>query len=141
MSDQQVNPRRLRRVDHARAVFYRQRHRFFDQDMLAGAGRDFGMIGMELVRRRDVNRVDRRIGAHFRDAVTGGAAEIGLEPGARLGARVDRRHDVEPRVQGKGRQHHREPPSQPGDAEFQFSARLTAIHCTSRKFGGQSILS
>ena len=45
----------------------RQRHRLLDQEMLAVPGGEHRMTGVILMRRRHIDRLDRRIGAQFLD--------------------------------------------------------------------------
>ena len=79
-----------------------------------------GVRGMELVRRRDIDRLDVGVGAQVGDLAVDPALEVGLELGARLGAGVGGAHQRDARVAHQGRQHHREGASQTGDAELEF---------------------
>ena len=79
------------------------------------------MLAMELMRRRDIDRVDGRIGAERRDRVVGLCGEILGEALARLGARVGGGNEPHRRVAGKCRQHHRKGAAKPGDAETEMA--------------------
>ena len=63
VADDQMEIRPLGRRDHRIAVGQGQRHRLFDQDMLALRQGVDRLLGMELVRRSDVDRLDVRVGA------------------------------------------------------------------------------
>ena len=122
VTDQQVNPGRRRGVDHACAVFDGQRHRLFDQNVFSRPCRNFSVFGMKLVRCRNVDRVDISLAAHRLDAVIGSPAEIGLEPHPGRWPCIDRRHDIQPRMQRERRQHHGKSATETGNTEFQISA-------------------
>ena len=69
-------PRCLRdRID----IIAAQRDRLLDQDRLAGGDRPQRLHGMEMVRGRDVDRLDRRIGEKGSFVHIGGRAEAGGE--------------------------------------------------------------
>ena len=63
MAHDQLHAPCPRRVDHRAAFAQRQGHWFFDQDMFAGGGGQFGMRDMKLVRRCDVDHIDIGIAA------------------------------------------------------------------------------
>ena len=109
------------RVDDGRAIFDGQRHRFFDQQVLAGLGRLRRMLAMELMRRCDIDRVDGRIGAERRDCVIGVCGKFPGEPFAGLRAGVGGRNEPHRRVAGQCRQHHRKRAAKSGDAETERS--------------------
>ena len=109
------------RIDDGRAIFDRQRHRFFDQQVLAGLGRLRRMLAMELMRRRDIDRVDGRIGAERRDRVIGVCGKFLGEALAGLRAGVGGGNEPHRRVARKCRQHHRKRAAKPGDAETERS--------------------
>ncbi len=58
----QVDARPRRRVTHAIDVGGGQRQRLLAQDVLAGLSRLDGPLGVEMIRQRNVDGVDRRIG-------------------------------------------------------------------------------
>ena len=61
--DDEHDIRGLRRVDHRAAFGERNRHRLFDQHMLSARRREAHMLGMMLMRCRDIDDLDVRIGA------------------------------------------------------------------------------
>src|SRR3954471_16209883 len=88
--------------------------------MLAGRKRGDDMLGMELVRRGDIDGVDVRVRAQLGDLAVDLALEVGLELGPRLGARVGGGNQGDPRIAHEGRQHDRECTPQTGDTDFKF---------------------
>ena len=79
------------RGDDGVAVGERQRHRLFQNDVLAVLGRENGVRLMELMRGGDIDHLDRRIGAERADVVIGLGVEIAREGRARRGVRIGRR--------------------------------------------------
>lgn len=63
VADHQMGAGALAGGDHAAAVVEAQRHRLFDQDMLAMGRRQRHMLGVQLVRRGHVHPLDLRVGA------------------------------------------------------------------------------
>jgi hypothetical protein len=83
-----------------------------------------------LVRRRHVDDLDRRIGAERLDGLVGVGGEVRREPRARLGPRVGRRHQGDPRIGRECRQHDRERAAEPHDPDPQLA--LSDHHCLTR---------
>ena len=75
-------------VDHRRAFDERQRHRLFDEDVLAVPGRRDDVLGVKLMRCGDVNRVHVRVRAELMDGGIGRSTEVPRELDAGLGTRV-----------------------------------------------------
>jgi len=113
----------LRRGDHAVALVERDRHRFFHQHMLAGGGSRFDVVGVQLVRRGNVDNIDFRVGAHRLDRPIDAAAEFPGEAHGCVGARIGGGDQLDPRVRRQRRQHQREGASQPRDAYPQSALR------------------
>ncbi len=91
-------------------------------------GRSRDVVGMELMRRCDVDRLDRAIAAQLVDRRVGRRlGKILAEARARLGARVSAGHHLDQRMQREGGQHQAEGAAQSGDAEAQPS--LTHGRC------------
>ena len=79
---------RFGRIDHLRAFGERDRHRLFDQHVLAVRRGQRNVLRVMLVRRGDVDHVDGRVRAQASRDESGSRAEIRRELFARLGARV-----------------------------------------------------
>jgi hypothetical protein len=95
----------LHRGDDRVAVGERQRHRLFQDDVLAGGGGETRMFGMKLVRRRDVDRIDRRVVAQPAYVVMRSGVEVAGERFARRRLRLRRGGDAEAWV-ARRRVHH-----------------------------------
>jgi hypothetical protein len=119
VTDAKLYAGRLRRLDHVRALRKRQRHRLFHQHVLAVARGENRVLGVQSVRRRDVNDVDAGIAAQRVDRRVRARAELGDEPIARLGARVGSRRQPNARVADERRQHQRERAPEAGHAPAQ----------------------
>jgi hypothetical protein len=105
VTDDQVNARARGRVDHRLALGERERHRLFHQHMLAGAGGCHRVLAMELVRARDIDRIDRRIGAQRIDCLMRPHAEIGLEAMPGFRPRIGGAGERDARIADERRQH------------------------------------
>ena len=123
VADHEAHPRAVRRRDDGVAIIERERERLLDEQMLAVPRREHRVDGVELMRGRHVDDVDRRIGAQVLDVRVGLGGKFRRETSARLGARVGRRHQRDPRVGGKGRHHHGKRAPEPGDADAQLALR------------------
>ena len=92
MADDEMHVGALGRVDHRGAVVQRQRHRLFDQQMLAVPCRQHGMSRMMLMRGRHIDDLDIGIGAEFLDGfVRFGRENCLAELRPRVGARIRHR--------------------------------------------------
>ena len=127
MADNQVTAGRPRSVDHRATFIQGQRHRLLDERMLARGKGKTRMLRMELVRRRNVQHFERRIGAQLFHRRIGTTAKVALELRARLGARVGRGDQRDARVGRERGRHQRERASEAGDAD---------THCLHRGRGG-----
>ena len=90
VADHEMHAGATRRVDDRGAFLERQRHRLFDQQMLAVPRGEHGMVRMKLMRRRHIDGLDRGIGAQVLDGLVGLGGEIRREALPRLGARYPR---------------------------------------------------
>ena len=91
-------------------LFVVERHRLLDEDMPAGGERLFGGGGEEVVRQRDVDDVDRRVGEEIRERAmdrpaarageVGGVRRVAVVGGGETEIRrgIDRAADVERRA-------------------------------------------
>ena len=120
MADDQVNAGLTRRIGHGGAILERERHRLFDQHVLAMLGSENRVARVMLMRRRDVNDLDRRIGAKVFDRFVGPGRKILRKAAARLCARVSRGDQLDARI-AKRRQHHAERTPQTRNADAQSS--------------------
>ncbi len=89
--------------------------------MLAVARGQYGMPGVPLVRRCDVDHFDRRIDTKLFNGRVGVGAKILGKALSCLGARVCCRHQGDARVGLKGRQHHGKCAPETGHADAQFA--------------------
>lgn len=96
--------------------------------MLAVAGRDPDMLGMKLMRRRDVNSFDLRIVTQFLDARICGGAMFGSEPATRFRAYISTRNDRDFRIRKRRRHQH----------ESAAKARHAETQRADRRLGGRS---
>ena len=83
VADDELHLVALHRRDDGVAVGERQRHRLFQDDVLAVLGRHDGVRRVELVRRRDVDHLDRRVGAQLLHVGVGAGVEVAGEGLAR----------------------------------------------------------
>ncbi len=117
VADNQMDLLALDRGDDGVAIGERQRHRLFQNNVLAMFGREDRVRRMELMRRRDINDLDRRIGAQSADVIIDAGIEIAGERRPRDRMRIGRRTQ---RVTAVGRRclhHHRAGHAEPGDTE------------------------
>ena len=75
--------------------------------MLAGAGSERGVSGVELMRRRDVDDFDGRIRAKVVYVRIGPRIEVAREGVARRVMRIGRGHECHAGVRGRGAHHNR----------------------------------
>ena len=127
VSDDQMNLRGRRGIDHGAAFGERHRQRLFHQHVLAGTRRHADMRGVELMRGRDIDRLDACVGAKRpRPRRKCSRIEVGGEF-CRALRRADRRpRQLDPRIEAEGRQHDGEGAAEAGDAEAQFASRRGA---------------
>ena len=117
VSDDQLHARTSCRADHRLTLVDRQGHRLLDEHVLTGSRGDPYVLGMELMRGRDVDRFDRVIVAQRLDRVVCASAEIRLELTARFGTRVRSARQLDAFVGDEGRQHQRERAAEADDTE------------------------
>jgi hypothetical protein len=79
------------------------------------------MLGMQLMRRRDVDRLDVGVGAQRSDIGLGAGVKVGGEATARLVARIGGRDELDTGMMRKRRQHDGERTAEPGDAQTEFA--------------------
>ena len=117
VADDELHAGRRRRVDHPRAVGERQRHRLFDEHVLAVPCRRDRVRRMHLVRRRDVDDVHRRVGAQRLDRRVR-AVHRNRRRSARAPRRAGRRRRTSSnaRIGDERRQHQRERAAESGHA-------------------------
>ncbi len=118
--DNEMDTRRTCGRDHPGAIVERNRHRLFDQHVLAIARRKDRMRGVKLMRRRNVDDLDIRIGAKLLDRVVGPGGKILREAPPRFGSRISRANQRNTRVGRECRQHHGERAAEPRDADAQL---------------------
>ena len=93
--DEELDVRPSGRSDHRPAILDGQRHRLLDQHMLAGGRGQRRVRCMELVRRRDIDRIDFSVRAQFLHRCKGARGKLLGKSPARLRARIgrgDQRH-------------------------------------------------
>jgi hypothetical protein len=118
-TDDQLDARAARGGDHCATVLQRQRHGLLDQYVLALRRCDASVVRVELVRRRNVDDFDRRVGAERLDRVVRLRAELPLELPPRLRARIGGGDQLDPGIGREGRDHQREGAAEAGDAELE----------------------
>ena len=65
--DEQTDPDRIAGADHGVRIIERERHRLFNEDVLAMGSRSSDVLAMKLMRCGDVDGFDLRVGAHVFD--------------------------------------------------------------------------
>ena len=88
MADDEMHLGALDRRDDAVAVREGERDRLFQDHVLATLGRHDGVLGVELVRRRDVDRLDGRVLAQRAGVRVGARVEVAAERLARARLRI-----------------------------------------------------
>ena len=88
--------------------------------MLAVLRGENRVTGVMLVRRRDVDDLDRRIGAKVFDRLVGPGRKILRKAAARLGSRISRGDQFDARI-AERRQHHAERTAEACNADAQSS--------------------
>ena len=131
VADHQHDPGLLRRLDHRAAFGNRNRHRLFDQHMFSALGRELHMRGMMLVRRRDIDDLDIRIGAEFFDGRVSPRAELGCEQRSSFRQRIGAGDQTNARVIRERRHHDGESAAQTRDTHPQLP-RAHRLTCRSR---------
>jgi hypothetical protein len=131
VADDEVHVHALRRVDHRRTVLERQRHRLFDEQVLAVPRRKNGMRRVILMRGRHIDDLDRRIGAQFFNRLVRPGGEIRRKTRPRLRARIGGRDQRDARVLGECRQHHGECTAKPRDTQTQLALLPAHVSPTS----------
>jgi hypothetical protein len=121
VADDERDAGALRRSDDRGAFRKRQRHRLLHQEMLAVPGGEHRVAGVILMRRRHVDRLDRRVGAQLLDRRVAHGGEIRGEARPRLSAAIGRGHQRHPRIAHEGRQHQAEGAAEAGDAQTELA--------------------
>ncbi len=122
VSDDHLDARPARFVDHGAAFVERERHRFFHQNMFTVTRCDYDVFGMELMRRRDIDRLDVIVRTQLFDAAICAGRKIRCEPRTRFRARIGRRQQSDFRVLHKARGHQQE-----GAAQSRYAQSQRAI--------------
>ena len=117
VADHEMHLVALHRRDDGVAVGQRQRHRLFQDDVLAVLGRKRRVRRMKLVRGGDVDDVDLGIGHQLSDVGIGPGVEVAGEGFARPGIGIGRGPQHETRMGRRGMHHHRASHAEAGDAE------------------------
>ena len=107
-------------VDHRLAFRQRERHGLLDERVLAALRRRDHVLGVKLVRRRDVQRVDFGIGGQRLYGRVRTPAEVALELAPCLFPRIRRSDQPYSGMRGERRQHERERPAEPGHTQAQL---------------------
>jgi hypothetical protein len=89
------------------AIGERQRHRLFENNVLAGAGSERGVGRVELMRRRDVDDFDGGIRAKLRYVRIGPRIEVAREGVARCVMRIGGGNEFHAGMSGGGASHNR----------------------------------
>ena len=119
VADQQLDVGRLRRRDHLAAILDRQRHRLFDQHVLAVFRGEFHMRHMKLMRRGDVDGSHIGVSAERLDILIDLRVELSRKALACLRAGIAGGNEHDPRIGRKRRQHQGEGAAEADDAEFE----------------------
>ena len=106
VADDEVNFCPLDRRDDRVAIGKRQRHRLFENNVLAGTGGERGVGRVELMRRRDVDDFDGGIRAKLRYVRVGARIEIAGESVARCVMRIGSGNDFHAGMSGRCAHHH-----------------------------------
>jgi len=115
---------RLGRPDHPVGIVETERHRLFDDDVLAMLEGEENVLGVVLRRGRDVDRVDARARAQRLDARVCLGREVARERCDCPGVGIGRRREPGVRMPEDGRQHHASRGPQAGDGPSQDGRRL-----------------
>ena len=107
----------LDRLDDRVAILEGQRQRLFHDDVLAATRGHDRVCAMELMRRRDIDRLDRIAFAKRAHVFIGRAAEVAHEGFARRRLRIGRRNQTNILVRGGGLHHDSASHAEPDDAE------------------------
>ncbi len=124
MADDQINLGFFDRGDDRIAIVERQRHRLFQNDVFAVLGGKNGVRRMELMRCRDVDGLDGRIGAQRGYVIIDFGVEIAGESFTRRGVGFRSGDDADARMFGGGTDHHRARHAEPDNAEADWPAGL-----------------
>ena len=106
VADDKMNFCTLDRRDDRVAIGKRQRHRLFENNVLAGAGSERGVGRVELMRRRDVDDVDGGIRAKLGYVRVGARIEVSREGVARCVMRIGGGNQFHAGMRGRGAHHH-----------------------------------
>ena len=117
VTDDEMDLGALDRGDDGIAVGKRQRHRLFQDDVLAVLGRQDRVSGVELVRRRDIDHVDRGIGDQRGDVGITARVVVAGEGLARRLVRIGRGLQHKVGMVDGGVHHHGPRHAETGDAE------------------------
>jgi hypothetical protein len=117
VADHELDLMPLSRRDDGVAIGQRQRHRLFQDDVLAMLGGEDGVRRVELVRRGDIDHLNRGIGAELFHIGIGLRVVIAGEGLARLRMRIGGGFQHEPGMSRGGMHHHRAGHAEADDAE------------------------
>ena len=96
--------------------------------MLAGRRGQRRVRRMELVRRRDIDRIDFSVRAQLLERCKGGRGKLLGKSPARFRARIGRGDQRHALILPEGRQHHHEGAAEPGHAEAEPLALCRISH-------------
>ncbi len=116
--DDEAGPGACRGGDHPVAILERERERLLDEHMLAMLECEDRLIGMEPMRRADIDRLDLGIGAQRLEVGEGLGAEVAGEALARARQGIGRGMKRELRMDARRPDHHRAGEAEAGDAEL-----------------------
>ena len=117
VADDQMGVGPVRGRDDAVAIGKGEGHRLFDEDVLAAGQRRRRLVGVILVRRGDIDRLDAVVVAQRVEGLVGRGPEIRREGLARTRQRVGAGNQGEIRMDAGGADHHRAREPEARDAE------------------------
>ena len=117
VADDQMHLVALDRGDDGVALGERERHRLFQDDVLAVLGGEHRMLGVELVRRGDVDDLHSRVADQHPHVLIGPGVVVAGEGLARPRMRIGGGGEHEVRMGGGGMHHHGAGHAEADDAE------------------------
>ncbi len=130
VADHEIDACLLDRGDDGVAVGERERHGLFKDDVLSGRGGEARVLGMKLVRRRDVDRIDRGVIAQAANILVDLGIEVAGECRARRGLGLRGGNNAEALVARRCVHHDGARHAEADDAEADsfFSTRRVVVH-------------
>ena len=119
VSDHHLHPGGCDGIHHLCALLQRDGHGLFDQQVFARRRSQCHVLGVQTMRRGNVDHVHPRIVAERLHAGVGGRAKVLRKTRARRRLRISRGDQTHARIGDKGGQHQRESPAQAGYADAQ----------------------